>query len=179
MAINIIDIRTYQPKSTDVFFFDNNIWMFLFCPIGNYEPYKQKQYSTFFKYIQTAKATVFVNSLVLSEFANTYFRLDFKLWKNTEKHYDGNYKQDYIPTKRYTKAAHDVKAALKDILQCSDRNTDNFNAVELNNIYSHMDYIDFNDSYYLELARIGQWKIVTDDHDFKKITHAIPIVTIP
>ncbi len=177
MANSIFDIKTYQPKSSDIFFFDNNVWMFLFCPLGNYKPQKQELYSTFLKNIQTVNATIFVNSLILSEFANAYFRLDYKLWKDQEKKYNADYKNDYIPTERYKRAAENVKVSLSDIVSCCEKSTDNFTAIDLSRIYNSLPQIDFNDSYYIELANIGQWKIVTDDSDFQKFSHTIPIIT--
>ena len=38
--------------------------------------------------------------------------------------------------------------------------------------------VDFNDSYYIELASIKNWKIVTDDQDFIKYTkHNLEIIS--
>ena len=42
MAVNLIDVADYTPSPNDTFFFDNNIWMFLFCPLGNYKQKPQK-----------------------------------------------------------------------------------------------------------------------------------------
>lgn len=79
--IKIHDIKTYAPFSSDVFFFDNNVWMFLFCPIANYEKQKQKIYSNFFNKVNTAKSCIWINSLVLSEFCNAWLRIVYNKWK--------------------------------------------------------------------------------------------------
>lgn len=161
------DIRTYRPSNTDVLFFDNNVWMFLFCPIGNYEKDKQRKYSDFFSLVYSAKACIWINSLVLSEFCNAWLRLEFKNWlKKPENIIKKDYKSDFVPTKAYKEVVEEIKKIVPTILKKTERCTDNFNAINLDSIYAELENCDFNDSYYLELARMNNWKIVTDDSDF-------------
>jgi len=47
-----------------------------------------------------------------------------------------------------------------------EKSPDNFNAINLKDVFTHLQKIDFNDSYYIELAKLGKWKIVSDDKDF-------------
>ena len=96
MATKIIDVRKYNPKSSDVFFFDNNIWMYLFCPLGGFNKNKQKFYSAFLQSVQVANGTIFINSLVLSEFTNRYLRMDFEQWKKETKNYSADFKKDFV-----------------------------------------------------------------------------------
>ena len=174
--INVLDIENYKPDTSDIFFFDNNIWMFLFCPLGNHEVHKQRAYSDFLKEIQEVKATIYVNDLVLSEFSNTYFRMDFNQWEKEVEGYQ-TYKKDYVGTPRYQAIANEIHHAINDIMSITNH-ADNFlDSVNINSILSHMAHIDFNDSFYLEQARLGNWKIVTDDHDFQKVSHQVPIIT--
>ncbi|MEA3450841.1 MAG: PIN domain-containing protein, partial [Bacteroidota bacterium] len=70
-----IDINTYSPKASDKFFFDNNIWMYLYCPIGSYKEILVQKYSNLFGKILEVGAKIYVSSLVLSEFYNSYSRL--------------------------------------------------------------------------------------------------------
>lgn len=59
------------------------------------------------------------------------------------------------------------------------KTSDNFNAIEIENVLSHFSHIDFNDSYYIEMAKLDKWKIVTDDNDFSKYSnHNIEIITL-
>ena len=88
----------------DNFFFDNNIWIFLFCPIGNHDKNKQKIYSSFLQSVRQANATIWINSLVISEFANVSIKLDYNLWKKNEVKQvsfetDLDYKRAYRKTK--------------------------------------------------------------------------------
>ena len=178
MAANIINIKSYSPKSSDVFFFDNNIWMFLFCPLGNYNQSRQKIYSAFLQSVQSLKATIFINSMVISEFANSYLRMDFAQWKNTTKKYTADYKRDYVGSAQYSATVEEIKIQIKTIMRFCEKSSDNFNAININDVFTHLQSIDFNDSYYIELAKLDNWKIVTDDKDFTNYTnHNLDVIT--
>ncbi|MDO9580527.1 MAG: PIN domain-containing protein [Bacteroidales bacterium] len=178
MAAKVIDITKYSPKSLDLFFFDNSVWMYLFCPLGSYNSNKQKNYSVFLQSIKTSKSTIFISSLVLSEFANRYLRMDFDRWKGEINNRTANFKKNYIGTQRYNDTIEEIKRNINQIMMFCDKSSDNFNAIELNSIFQHLSEIDFNDSYYIELAKLGNWKIVTDDKDFIKCPgHDLEIIT--
>ena len=166
MAANIIDIKKYSPKSSDVFFFDNNIWMHLFCPLGNYNKKQQNTYSSFLQITQTPRSTIFISSMVLSEFANRYLRMDFEQWKKSTQNYGADFKRDYVGSKQYIETVDEIKIHIKTIMRFCEKASDNFNSINLNDVFTHLQNIDFNDSYYIELAKLGKWKIVTDDKDF-------------
>jgi Zn-finger protein len=104
--IKIQDISTYIPKATDIFFFDNNVWMFLFCPIANAKKEQQKKYSQFYKEVNSVSACIWINSLVLSEFCNAWLRIEFKNWKNKNDKHNYNHKiQKYTIIKRKVQKA--------------------------------------------------------------------------
>ena len=179
MAANLIDINSYTPKSSDVFFFDNNIWMYLFCPLGNYNQNRQRIYSSFLQSIQTSRGTIFTTSLILSEFSNRYLRMDFEQWKRDSGNITADFKRDYVGSTQYLKAAQEVGIQIKTIMRICEKSPDNFNAINLNQVLNHLKSIDFNDSYYIELAELSGWKIVTDDGDFTNYTnHSLDVITL-
>lgn len=177
MAVNVINIKDYDPKGMDVFFFDNNIWMLLFCPLGHYNINRQKAYSSFLKNVETANSSVVINSLVLSEFANRYLRMDFEQWKDEEENYKAKFKENFVGSNRYSETAEEIKSQIHKILNVCDRFSDEFNSINLEAILDQLQNIDFNDSYYIELAKQKNWKIVTDDGDFQKIDDQIEVLT--
>lgn len=63
---NIIAVDSYQPQVNDKFFFDTNIWMYLYCPIGNYKKRIIQKYDGFLKRALQSKSSIFISSLVLS-----------------------------------------------------------------------------------------------------------------
>ena len=163
---NVHNIGGYTPKFTDTYFFDTNVWIYLFGPIANNRKREQKEYSNFYKLLIQGGKGIFVNSLVLSEFANTGLRIDFNLWKKEEQKFDADYKRDFVGTDRFKGTVDDIKQAIKAILSKSERMTDNFNSISIANLFSEFGKSDFNDAYYIELARMNDWKIVTHDADF-------------
>lgn len=179
MATKIFDVKKYSPKSSDVFFFDNNIWMYLYCPLGNFNFNKQKYYSSFLQGIKTANSCIFINSLVLSEFANRYLRMDFEQWKKETNKFTADFKKDFISTQRYKETVAEIKLNINQIMKVCEKSSDNFNAIDINNVLNHLLSIDFNDSYYIELARLDNWKFVTDDKDFVNYkNHNLEIYTL-
>jgi len=83
----IFDIKRYSPSKDERFMFDTNIWMYIFCPIGDYKKHIVGQHSSFLKKLINAKAEVIINSLILSEFINSYLRLEFKIFKSNTNLY--------------------------------------------------------------------------------------------
>lgn len=142
-----------------------------FLPAGKLSEKKQSAYSCFFADIISHRATIYINSLVLSEFANTYLRLDFQLWKKRPENCRADYKRDYLQSTQYATTALSVQAVMRNILKVSERMPDNFNAVNLELIFNHFKTIDFNDSYFIEYCRScgKNMLFVSDDKDFSKI----------
>lgn len=178
MAAKITDISTSQPKSADIYFFDNNIWMYLFCPLGNYNKARQNAYSRFLHSVKSVGATIFINSLILSEFTNRYLRMDFEQWKKDEGIPDLEFKNHFIGTDRYKETVSEIKQHVKSIMKLCERTPDNFNAVNLDNVLTHLSAIDFNDSYYIEFVPLIRAKLVTDDSDFIRYkNHDLEVLT--
>ncbi|MCZ2615798.1 hypothetical protein ACRFA2_04625 [Bacteroides hominis] len=166
MGMGVCNISGYTPSSTDTYLFDNNIWMFIFCPIANVLKKKQREYSSFLQSILSVKASIFVTSMILSEFANAYLRLDYDLWKKDTRQYSANYKKDYLKSERYRETSKEVISSIKAILKLTEAMPDDFHMINIDNILTLFEKIDFNDSYYIELCKTKSLKIVTDDRDF-------------
>ena len=98
---SIHPIKNYHLKFNDSFFFDANVWVYLHCPIANHDKQIQKAYSTFYKQLSNGNYGLYVNSLVLSEFTNTYLRIDFKRWEEKEGQFGVSYKSNFVESARY------------------------------------------------------------------------------
>ena len=163
----IIDISGYVPLGNDKFFFDANIWMYLFCPLGGYEKDKPAKYSGFLKKTLEAKSSIFISSLVLSEVFNAWIRLDFKIMKDLYPSKYNDFKRDYRRKEVYTKLAITIKTVIiKQILNIARRTDDKFKNISLDDLFREIETSDFNDKYYLTIANLENFKIVTDDYDF-------------
>lgn len=178
MANSFIKIKDYYPTQQESFFFDNNIWMFLFSPIAQYQKEKQKTYSRFFEKALESGSTIFTSSLILSEFVNRNLRMAFDRWKEMTSNYSAQYKKDYIGCNDYKINISLIKKSVKKILASSEKISDNFRNINIDKIQSLLEIIDYNDSYILELASSQRFSIVTDDKDFLKIETNVHIIGI-
>ncbi len=173
--MNRIDIQTYTPKYSDKFFFDNNIWMYLYCPIGNHRQDIVKVYSDFFGKVLSAGSSIYVPSLILSEFYNAYSRLDFNIWRGKSTK---DYKKDYRPTQQFKDISKTILTTIEArILGIAKRVNDGFEGMDIEKISAKCVDLDFNDSYYVELAKRNGFKVVTNDKDFLSVSDDIEIIT--
>jgi len=176
---NIIAIDSYQPQNKDKFFFDTNIWMYLCCPLGNYERTVIRKYDGFLKKALLVKSSIFVSSLVLSEFFNAYTRLEFNILKGKDPLRYQDLKRDFRRTNDYKRLTVNIKMTVKTrILKVSKRVDDNFSNMDLEELFDNIEQSDFNDNYYHILATIENMKIVTNDYDFGAVRKvSVPILT--
>lgn len=149
--------------------------MYLFCPIGNYKVSMQDRCSDFFGKILDVGAQIYVTSLTLSEFSNKYFHIDFQIWKGEE---EKDFKQNYRKTKRYRSTFNDIITHIESrILGVSVRIDDVFTKVPIKDLCERLEYMGYNDSYYVELGKMHNLKIVTNDRDFLSVRDDITILT--
>lgn len=172
-------IGNFKVKSGDYFFFDNNVWMFLFSPISGVNSYQQKVYSGLLREIQSARATIFINSLVVSEYINRSLRLNYSLWRDRQFK-SGNtstdYKRNYRPTEDFNAAQREAYDEMSDILSIALRKPDDFNALNLDDVMN-ANGMDFNDAYYANFCRLNRLILVTDDRDLQNSLLDITILT--
>jgi predicted nucleic acid-binding protein len=179
MMNNIVAIDSFQPQEKDKFFFDTNIWMYLYCPMGGYNRNVIKKYDAFLKKVIQARSSIYISSLVLSEFFNAYTRLEFNILKGKEPTKYHVFKKDFRGTSDYKKLVLDIKTTVESyILKLAKRLDDNFSSIDLDDLFEDIEKSDFNDSYCLILVAGENIKVVTNDYDFvstKKLK--VPILT--
>lgn len=150
---------------------DTNILIYVYCPI-NSEAKEEivSHYSMMLDKIRKSGASVFINSLIVSEFFNVWVRLDFKRSGLT------NYKNEYRSSDRF-------KTLQKRIFKELDKFLKNFNVTKIDDNFSTMNLItmyqtfpesDFNDLVIVHNALFYNCKILTEDGDFYK--YGIPVI---
>lgn len=175
---NIISIDNYEPNQKDRFLFDTNIWMYLYCPLGNYKKVVISKYDAFLKRAIQKKSSIVLTSLVLSEFFNAYLRLEFNLLKAKEPDRYKDFRRDFKTSKSYNKLMITIKSTCQNhILKLGKRIEDRFSSIDINELLKNIQLHDFNDKYYIALAGYEDLKIVTDDKGFKKNILDIQILT--
>ncbi len=179
MANRIISISDYYPSGDDAFLFDNNVWIYLFCPLSSFDRKQQKVYSSFYQKILSSKSLVFVTSLVLAEFVNRCLRFDYNQWcKNPVNIQSGkDFKKDFVGSNAYKESVENITINVNKILKLTEKYPDDFNAVGLSAVLENLKHIDFNDAYFIHLAENRSLKIVTHDSDFFNPNFNIIVIT--
>lgn len=173
---NIINISDHVPNEKDKYFFDTNIWMYLYCSVGNYDEQIVEKYNSFYERILESKASIYTTAMQLSEFFNTYCRLEYKLAL------EHNPKLDY---KKHFRKSRDFKilmSHLKLIIQnriCKNalKMNDNFTEMNISNILKTGKEFDFNDEYFIELCMKESIVMVSNDYDIINHSSDIQVIT--
>ena len=174
---NVMDVETYVPQDGDKYFFDANIWLYFYCPIGNHKKEIISKYSGFLKRALSNDTTIYMSSLIASEIINAWLRLDFNILRR-KKTVNDNYKKHYRGSSHYLSTAKDIQAIFNnELLNISTPLDDRFTEISLPDVLSELDKTDFNDCYYHHLAKLDNLLIVTDDADFAELDTGIPILT--
>ncbi|WP_298148505.1 PIN domain-containing protein [Flavobacterium sp.] len=174
-----INIKDYKIGFTDQIFFDTNIWLLLYGTMANYQAKEQKIYTDFFQTLLQKATPIFLTSMVISEFANVILRRDFNQWISTEKLSNKDFKKDFVGTAKYEETISIIAVAVNKILKLPNIVIvgDDFNAINKEAILENFKLVDFNDSYYAELAYMNKYKVVTNDKDFIKMSSKIDIIS--
>lgn len=171
--------KDYKVVYTDKFFFDTNIWLLLYGTIADFQKQDQKQYSAFLAEILSRGSSIYVSSIIISEFANVLLRKDFKQWVHTNKLIDQDYKKNFVGISEYTNSVSIVSNLINKILKLPGiiPLSDNFSSMDIIKVLKNFEKIDFNDSYILELSEEKDLILVTNDKDFLKVSSSLTIIT--
>lgn len=174
-------VRDHTVSPTSSYIFDTNIWIFLFAPIAGAKKHKQEVYSRLLRDIRTRKATIWINSLIVSEYINRILRLEFEQWKKNKGMYAYAYdfKRDFRPTVEYKTALSDVKTQVENILSLCERRPDDFNHINIGTIIDSMGAMyDFGDAMIVDVCnRNKEILIVTDDSDITGAELPFTVIT--
>lgn len=180
MANKIISFREFSASSGKQYFFDTNIWMLLYCPLGNVKKDKQEKASKLLSYIISANAPIILTSLILAEFSNAYLRLAFEQWRKMPENVSGKFKTDFFNTQNSIQNRMAISSAINNMMNISSiqKFPDNFHNVNLPHILTNYKTIDFNDCFIIECCKKNSFILVTDDKDFEKVDSGISIVNL-
>lgn len=163
-----IDLRSYVFSGKEQLFFDTNIWLFLYGPSIGYNPRRVNQYADAWKKVRLAKAAVYIDVLVISEFINTYSRLEYNQLPNAAQRYPSF--KVFRKSPDFSPIAADIATQTRRILayvrQCDSSFSDS-DIHTLINEYAHGSS-DYNDLVIAETCKKNGLTLVTDDADFAR-----------
>lgn len=173
----MVNGKDFDFKANQVFLFDTNVWMFLFCPIGGYKEKKQQTVSKFFeRTLNAPQSQIIITSAIVSEFANAFLRLDWKLWQVENQNYGNNFKSEFFQSDRCKSTRTTITHVLRNkIFPISERYPDSFNAIDLETVFSLYEKLDYNDALFYHHCQNNDWYFVSDDSDFDLLGEVITI----
>lgn len=153
----------YQFRGGEPILIDANVWLFLHPPAGDSGSAWAQDYSNAFKRLLTAKAQPVTDALVLSEYLNRYFRLE----------YDAGWKEEFPTFKAFRKSprfamvASDAVAEVRQIIKTAKLHDTPSSNLSIEDIFAGTESgtLDFNDAILVESCRHYGWKLLTNDED--------------
>ncbi len=164
MSDKALDTSKYLFTEKDKFFFDTNIWIYLYCPAYYASKRPVRLYSQALKSILTAKSLIFIDVLVMSEFINRYARLEY------EKLADGVFStfKGYRKDPSFKSTARAIANTSRRILKHCKQTQTPFELLDINAILTayEADCPDFNDQIIAETCKANNLTLITHDSDF-------------
>ena len=167
MKNEIHDLAAYRFSRDELFLLDANLWIYLYPPPSESKHRISEQYSAGLKSMQLAGSKLIMDVVVLSEYLNTYCRIEW-IARRTENKYrtfkkfrnSKTFKRDVGPSATFF---------IKNILNICTRQNHPFAAMNIQQLLTNFEVgkNDINDSLLTETCRRNGWKLVTHDSDFK------------
>lgn len=167
------DVEGYEFTSNDQLFLGTNIWLMILCPQMHTQFSRPREhvYTSAWGRILASKGRVYTNILVISEFINTYARIQ---WKRDTG--DTKFKQ-FRNSEKFKPIARDIAKEAGKILCNCIRIGDSFTRLDTDALLGEFSQgkADFNDQVIREICKERNLKLVTDDGDF--VGQGIPVLT--
>lgn len=163
----IYDLESYNPTLGESFLFDTNIWIYLYSPVTSCHYALSDAFSKFMWKCLNQDCTIYITSLILSEFYNTLLRIEYK--NQNCKSYKGSFRAAQEITE-------EAMSIIENSIMCKvHKLDDSFVDINLNDIKPEY---DFNDYYLVKLCQRNNIKIVTNDSDFKQFGDVLDIIML-
>ncbi|MHB9027046.1 MAG: PIN domain-containing protein [Armatimonadota bacterium] len=162
---NRSDIAGYSFTSSDMLLLDTNIWLLLFGPYFDPDDRRTKIYSQAFQSILHVKSTICLNALVISEYVNSFARLEHRRLRPAENFKAFRNSSDFIPV------AQAIANTLQRICKRARCFDDGFATMDLPAMLALYEggSTDINDQMIAQLCRAQHLTLITDDADYKAL----------
>jgi predicted nucleic acid-binding protein len=147
-------------------FFDANVWLYIFCPLGNHKPHTINKYSAAFKKMLPLNNRLFTDVVVLSEVVNRWISFGFEQYKQLPGNENLKRKQ-YRATQDYIELTENIFTILSEQLKRFEVANRSYSCGDLSALLRNMRTMtDFNDEHILSTCRTHNSYLLTDDGDF-------------
>lgn len=159
-------ITDFKIGRQDKFFIDTNVWVYLFYPsVSKISQRISEKYSELLAEILEKENLIFTNLIQFSELINVIHHQEYNDVKRKGE-FRGSFK-DFRDSEGFSEAMKTAKMLSGKITKQTNLQTGMFNSDEMKKMVSNCDKADFNDIYFIELAKKENLHIITHDFDFK------------
>ena len=158
------DLAAYAFSRSETFLLDTNVWLYLYPPpCGNRSKFTQK-YSNGLKSIRSAGSRLIMDAMVLSEYLNTYCRIE---WKVRHQTWYPDFKV-FRKSAAFSWVGRGAASFATSMLKLCERYDHPFATANIKQVMADFSAgsIDFNDGLLAETCRQNGWKLITHDGDF-------------
>ena len=158
------NLAAYSFTCGEPLLLDANVWLYLYPPPSRSHGRIAAQYSAGLKSMQSAGAALILDAVVLSEYLNTYCRIEWRALHQARYPDFKSFRNSPDFEAIGGGAASFARSMLK-LCTCHDHP---FSAVDIQEVLAGFEAgeTDFNDALLAESCRHNGWKLVTNDGDF-------------
>lgn len=164
VPLKVHSIENYDFPAGKGYFFDTNIWLYIYGPIG-WPDQRSDAYSRALKKIINSDGIIYINCMIISEFINAFSRIEFK--QQTDFTRFKEFRNSLAFRVIAQDIAYNVRKILKSTLAC-DPELQAINLPEVMDLFEQGKY-DFNDLLFAQICRGKDMVFVTHDKDFSEL----------
>lgn len=164
VPLKVHSIENYDFPAGKGYFFDTNIWLYIYGPIG-WPDQRSDAYSRALKKIINSDGIIYINCMIISEFINAFSRIEFK--QQTDFTRFKEFRNSLAFRVIAQDIAYNVRKILKSTLAC-DPELQAINLPEVMDLFEQGKY-DFNDLLFAQICRGKEMVFVTHDKDFSEL----------
>lgn len=164
LPLKVHSIDEYDFPEGKGYFFDTNIWLYIYGPIG-WPDQRSDAYSRALKEIRNSDGTIYINCMIISEFINAFARIEFKQQTNFTRFKE--FRNSLAFRAIAQDIAYNVRIILRNTLAC-DPELQAIDLPKVMDLFEQGKY-DFNDLLFAQICRAKNMVFVTHDKDFSEL----------
>ena len=168
------NLSNYSFRNGESLLFDANVWLYLYPAPSKVGDQLTAEYSRGLKAMLLARAQLVIDALVLSEYMNSYCRIE---WRANHMATHPQFKK-FRKSENFATVGKKAAEYARHILGLSKRCDLPFTQTDVAQVLTDFETgaNDFNDGMLAEICRHYGWKLVTNDSDFT--TGGIEVLTM-
>lgn len=158
------DLSAYSFSKDEPFLIDTNVWLFFYPAPSDSLPRYVANYTNGLKSMLSARASLAMDAMVLSEYLNVYCRIE---WRALHIRKHPKFKA-FRQSADFASVGSGAATFARSMLSLCTRHDHPFAATDVTQVLTDFETgsNDFNDGLLAETCRHNGWKLVTNDGDF-------------